>query len=360
MAGLATAVQHLLQAARAGRRYGSAEEHVRSAVSWLAAAQAAAGGGGFAHSFHLFRGWQKPYPETTGYILPSLRRAAARFPIAEATALIDRAARWLASVQQKDGSFTDLAAQPQVFDTGQVVHGWNDLAEHMPHLVDPERHLRAARWIADQQERDGRFERHTWRGARSYYVRVGAALIGAGRRFGDAALIDAGLRNVSWTLAQQRQNGFFDRMGFDASPPFLHTIVYVIEGLLDAFDMTGKDEFIEAALRLAAPLLPSAERGSLPRSRYRPDFTPVDRELCLPGLAQWAAQCFRLVALGHAAYASAGRAALDALKRHQLRSHNPGLDGGLFGSAPFWGHYLRWSVPNWGVKYLIDAFLAGA
>ena len=326
----------LWQAVRAGGQARTDEQHVRSAVGWLRAAQRASAGGGFAHSFNLLRGWEKPYPETTGYILPSLRRADERFGIAEAALLIETAARWLAAVQRPDGSFLDLAGRQQVFNSGQILHGWNDLAAHRPHLVEPERHLRAARWIADQQEGDGSFIRHSWGGAaRSYYVRVGAALVRAGRLFGDAPLVAAGMRNLHWTLAQQEANGFFRHMSFDSGPPFLHTMIYVIEGLLDAQDDAPEEPLLAAALRLAEPLRRAAERDGLPRSRYRSDFSPVDRELCLPGLAQWACICFRLVARGCRAYVAPGCGAIAALKLRQLVSSDPALDGGLFAARRF-------------------------
>jgi len=356
---LAGSCRRLWRAVRAGGSARSDDDHVAGAVAWLGAAQRAAGSGGFAHSFHLLHGWAKAYPETTGYILPSLRRAGERYSIAAVRPLIENAARWLAAVQQPDGSFVDLAGRAQVFDTGQILHGWNDLAVSLPLLVEHDRHRRAAQWIADQQESDGSFVRHSWSGAaRSYYVRVGAALIRAGRILDDENLVGAGLRNVRWTLAQQEPNGFFRHMGFDAGPPFLHTMIYVVEGLIDAYGDTHEEECLAAALRFTKSLRLSCERDRLPRSRYRSDFTPVDRELCLTGLAQWAGACFRLEALGFPAYTAPARNALAAVKRRQLVSNDPALDGALFGSAPFWGRYMRWSLPNWGVKFLIDAFLA--
>lgn len=330
---------------------------MRSAVAWLAAA--ARDGGGIAHSFDLRRGWERPYPETTGYILPSLRRADAQFGIAAARPLIEAAARWLGQIQAPDGSFPDLAGRPQVFDTGQVLDGWNDLAVHRPQLVETERHHRAARWVAAQQEDDGSFIRHTWQGAaRSYYVRVGAQLIRAGCILDDPALVAAGRRNLRWTLAQQETNGFFRHMGFDAGPPYLHTMIYVVEGLLAAHAETREEEPLAAALRLTDGLRQAAQRDRVPRSRYRDDFSPIDRELCLPGLAQWAGACRALAGLGFGAYEAPARAAIAELKRRQIVSVDPAFDGGLFGSAPFWGRYMRCAIPNWGAKFLIDALVA--
>ena len=76
------------------------DDHMRDAVTWLLGAQRAAGGTGFAHSFHILRGWLPPYPETTGYILPSLRRVRERYAIAGLDDAIAAAARWLDAVQQ--------------------------------------------------------------------------------------------------------------------------------------------------------------------------------------------------------------------------------------------------------------------
>src|SRR5574340_1718275 len=53
--------------------------HLDAAMRWLVRAHDAAGGGGVAHSYLVAwhpglrrRGWLPPYPETTGYIIPTL------------------------------------------------------------------------------------------------------------------------------------------------------------------------------------------------------------------------------------------------------------------------------------------------
>ena len=33
----------------------------------------------------------------------------------------------------------------------------------------------------------------------------------------------------------------------------------------------------------------------------------------------------------------------------------PGIKGGVAGSYPFYGKYMRFRYPNWAVKYLCDA-----
>ncbi len=129
----------LLATVRRGQgQTASDATHLRAAVGWLLQAQRAAGQsadrGGYAHSFHLARGWQPAYPETTGYIIPSLHRAAAFFRddpslVDSLRASIAQAVTWLKGVQRPDGAIPDLAGAPQVFDTGQVLIGFNYLAE---------------------------------------------------------------------------------------------------------------------------------------------------------------------------------------------------------------------------------------
>jgi hypothetical protein len=337
--------------------------HVRAASQWLLEAQRACGGTGYAHSFHLIDGWQRAYPETTGYIIPTLCTAARRYGLPGLRESASRAARWLDSIQRTDGSFCDLDGRPQVFDTGQILIGLNFLAEHAPELALPETQIRAGRWLCSQQERDGSFVRHAYNGApHAYYSRVGAALVKAGRLAKDDALHEAGVKNLQWTLAQQEPNGFLKHLSFDQSPPYLHTMIYAIEGLLDGYEEMGDAAFLAGACAFADRLLEVAQtRDSILRSQYRDDFTVANAEKCLVGLAQWAGVCFRLGQLKRSqAHLDQALTTVDLLKRSQIRCSDPRLHGALMGSAPLWGRYMRLAAPNWGVKFFIDALLSKA
>ena len=352
----------LLRLSRGQNRPADDATHIEAAVRWLLAAQEAAGGGGFAHSFHLAHGWQPAYPETTGYILSTLLRVAATRPDLGTVLKVSvaRAARWLLQVQHADGAMPDMAGHPQVFDTGQVLLGYLDTHREAPELVDAAVIRRTASWLTRVQESDGRFQRFAFNERpHSYYSRVGAALIRAGRMLGESAFVSAGCANLDWTLTQQRPNGFFDRLSFADEPPFLHTMCYVAEGLLDGATASGRPDYAEAALRFCRPLLERCGANP-PFSQYAASFAPANREYCLTGVAQWAALAFRLAQQGaDAGFAAAGTAALDFLRRKQISgTGDTRLDGGLCGSDPPWGAYLRLAIPNWAVKFLIDAFLA--
>lgn len=345
---------------RTGRQVDADDIHLRDGAAWLFEAQRTTGGGGFAHSYHLLHGWQPAYPETTGYIIPTLHRLYRRNGNPALQTSIVAALSWLKSIQNSDGSFSDLQGLPQVFDTGQILIGLNYLAECAPGLADEEMLVRAARWLRSVQESDGSFVRHAYNDvAHSYYVRVGAALTAAGRLLADNEIRRAGQANVNWTLTQQQTNGFFRNLSFDRSPPFLHTMVYAIEGLLDGHLETGDASLLAAAIRFAVPLLAvSQNRDGILRSQYNDDFTVANGEKCLVGLAQWAGVCFRLARLaGEDNYRNEGIRTIAFLKARQLRTSDRNLHGGLWGSDPLWGRYMRAAIPNWGVKFFIDALL---
>src|SRR5262245_26076600 len=105
-------------------------EHRLAAIHWLGRAQDASKDGGFCGRYRLDRGWTSSYPETTGYIVPTLL-ALARDPSLDGPALTARARRaveFLLSVQLESGAFPGLEiaenrTEPSPFNTAQIIHG---------------------------------------------------------------------------------------------------------------------------------------------------------------------------------------------------------------------------------------------
>src|SRR2546423_12198508 len=91
---------------------------VEQALSWLCRAQdrALPRDGGVARHFSLLTGWSASYPETTGYIVPTMLRCAAD---RGDDSLRERARTmldWLVSIQFPDGGFQagTIGARPLV------------------------------------------------------------------------------------------------------------------------------------------------------------------------------------------------------------------------------------------------------
>src|SRR5437868_6164422 len=97
--------------------------HVRAAADWLGRSQDAAGCGGSAAYWAPLVGWADPYPETTGYIVPTLWRCADVFGEAAYGERARHMADWLVSIQSAEGWFAggtwraDGRGSPSVFNT---------------------------------------------------------------------------------------------------------------------------------------------------------------------------------------------------------------------------------------------------
>jgi len=92
---------------RNARNETSDDVHLAAAADWLRRAQDATTDGGVAGRYRLRTGWSSSYPETTGYIVPTLLRLAERF----GEDYHDRAGRcieFLKSVQLDCGAFPVL------------------------------------------------------------------------------------------------------------------------------------------------------------------------------------------------------------------------------------------------------------
>ncbi|WP_420903910.1 hypothetical protein [Candidatus Magnetaquiglobus chichijimensis] len=61
------------------RRSSPPADPILAAVQWLIRTSAPCDGRGFAHSLHFVRGWMPAYPETSGYLIPTLLWAAERY-----------------------------------------------------------------------------------------------------------------------------------------------------------------------------------------------------------------------------------------------------------------------------------------
>jgi hypothetical protein len=86
---------------------------MNNTVKWLYAAEADTGG---ISAWNDCGTWHKPYPEVTGYLLPTMVRWGA-------ADLAIRSADWLLDIQNKDGSFNGLDGTPRPFDTGAIIEG---------------------------------------------------------------------------------------------------------------------------------------------------------------------------------------------------------------------------------------------
>lgn len=342
---------------------------VGACLGWLREAQdrSPTRDGGVARHYGLATGWGASYPETTGYIAPTVLACADRFSDADLAARGRRMLDWLVSIQLPDGGFQggmvdETPVVPVTFNTGQILLG---LADGARRFGEPFREPmgRAADWLAGTQDEDGCWRRHPTPfarpGEKAYETHVAWGLMEAVRVEDRPAWRAAALRNVDWALGHQAPNGWFARCCLtDPEHPLTHTLGYALRGVVEAWRLSGDERYLAAARRTADGLL-GAQRGdgALP-GRLGRDWSAAASWSCLTGNVQTAA-CWLLLHAdtGETRYADAARRA-NAFTRRTIRLDGPsGIRGGVKGAFPVDGRYGRLQYLNWAAKFAIDAFL---
>jgi malonyl-CoA O-methyltransferase len=261
-----------------------------------------------------------PYPEVTGYYIPTLLAWGEKD-------LALSFARWLAAVQNPDGSWSDyLGRAPYTFDTGQALKGLLALVDDSPEFEGPVR--KGCDWMLGRMEESGRVttpDKSLWGGQHpipeAIHLFALAPLAEAGRRWGEPR----------WTRAVSRALAYYlDQEGLTDFNSLTHFHAYIIEGLVDL----GRDERAKKGMEGPAALLD------------RLGFVPGERDLswcCSTGLLQYAVVWHKLG---------------DRVRGGRAFDYACGLQnetGGFFGSYGEGADYHPADEIAWAVKFFLDA-----
>jgi len=182
----------------------------------------------------------------------------------------------------------------------------------------------------------------------------------AGVEFDEPAWKGAAIHNCDWALSQQRQSGWFACNAFaDGETPLLHTIGYVVEGLVGVGELLGVERYTRAAMSCLAPLVELQQsRGKL-FGRYDENWRATVSWRCLTGEAQIALVLLRLARVtGEKTYSEVAQSLLKRLAQLQdLSDRHPESYGAIAGSQPLWGGYGPFNYLNWAAKFFMDALL---
>ena len=347
------------------------DEYLVKAAGWLKAAQDAMTDGGVCGRYLLSKGWTSSYPETTGYIIPTFLRLAKELKDDDYLDRAARAVRFLLTVQLDDGGFPGMEVAhcqeiPSAFNTAQIIHGllaWHE-ASGDENVLDAAK--KASEWLISVQDEDGAWRRYFYNGvATTYSAHLSCWVAEFGIYVGDAKLINCAERHLNWVLSQvDPETGWVDLCGFDSEQHRgriapTHTIAYCLWGILITSKLFQRMDGIDTVRCAAEAILRRLELSNwLPgildhRWRARSNFT------CLTGNAQMSLIWLWLFDRdGDVRFLNAALKAIDLVKRAQILSNaNPGLKGGIPGSDPIWGDYIRLGVPNWAAKFFVDALI---
>lgn len=337
---------------------------LHAVASWLLVAGSVTEDDGQAAFFHCAHNqWAPSYPEVTGYTIPTLLAYARRHSRPDACVRAIEMAQYMLRVQTAQGAIPSWrkGAPVYVFDTGQVLQGWLAAWEetHGDCYVDALR--RAADWLIAQQVEDGTWPVHQYGGhVKVWDVRTAWPLLQVGCRLELPSYVDAGRRCLEWALTQQHADGWLDRCEMaPGEPAVLHAIAYAVEGLLEGGLLVGDERYILASRRTADALLTRLDADGRLGGYWRPGWRVAERSVCLTGNAQIALCWLRLYELTQRAeYAEGARRALRLVcsKIRLDEAYSP-FRGGVPGSWPIWGRYMRWSFPSWAAKFTLDALM---
>ncbi len=340
--------------------------HLDAAVTFILRSIEHCDGRASSKAYLVGKGWLPAYRETTGYIIPTLLDLAEHLKRPQLASIAECMGDWLSQVQEPAGGFIehDLRqdTKPIVFNTGQILHGFNALIlrRERQDLIPCAR--RAGDFLVSSADETGSFTRNEHYGiAHAYNVRTAWALLTLGRLLSENRYEAVALANADWTVAQQSAHGFFlnnvFQPGWNANT---HGIAYVLQGLLEIFCISGREQYLTAVRRTCERIVSvyGAKRRLV--SEIDENWEFVTSHLCLTGYAQLAIVFFKLYGIdGDKRYLDAGLNLLDDVAATQhLTSPGKSHYGGIKGSFPIYGRYAPLQYPNWATKFFIDALLA--
>ena len=348
------------------RRY---ESHLAATADWLLRSVARGRGGSCAH-FSPLLGWSRPYPETTGYLIPTLLRLHERLRDRDLQGTAIRLGRWLLSIQLDDGAWQSglfpsrRRPRASVFNTGQILKGLAALHRVTGERVWLDAARRAADWLARGVSQHGDWGGGDYRAPQtpSYYTHVAWPMLEVWSLSGDDAVRRAAERVLRFVLARRRRDGWFEGWSFKESwPACTHTIAYTLRGLLESARL------VDNWTAYGEPAVPALERlarhaeltGGRLAGAYAEGWKGVTSYSCLTGNVQLALcllvreerdRDLRLVN-------AAAKLTDYVCSRQRLGHALSAIRGAVAGSSPPWGSYMTLRYPNWAAKYHCDALM---
>ncbi len=351
--------------------------HLEKAIDWLITAFEATEGRGVSANYNLReKKWNVAYPETTGYIIPTLlefSKCTKNENIAEkATQMAD----WEIAIQWEDGGIGEpvgvFGQKPRVFNTSQVMLGFMAIYNSTGSTKYLDAAIRAGEWLVNCQDVSGSWINNTYMGPRSYHIRTAWALLELFKLVGEEKYYNSAMSNLTYTLSLSEENGFINNTSLDdPERPWTHLIAYTLVGLLETYRLIDDKNkklqimsvLVNAAENLSEYYKNNRNAQSFPcfPGTFDKNWKSTDNWSCITGDAQ-----FEYFLRGmynqtkYPQYLECADKVLEDLKTIQILDSANGdtkIYGSFTGSYPVEGKYCTYNIPNWGVKFFADSML---
>jgi len=343
----------------------SSEFHLQKGISWLINAQKITKDGGFSFGYSLISGWAPSYPETSGYIIPTLLDYYLISKNDFFKSICKKVADWECLIQLKNGGFQSGIIgenkQPSIFNTGQIILG---LIRAYKELGDEQYYnsaIKAGNFLVKNQENNGNWIKYCYKmGSHTYNVRTAWSLLELYKITDKIKFKESAINNLQWALTQRKENYWFRNNDPNLKlKPLLHFIAYTIRGLLESGLILENELYIQTAYESAIRLLNSFKENGKLHARFNSKWESDDYFSCLTGDAQISIVWFKLYEIYQDNQFLINAVKLNNyLKLKQVISKRfKSIDGAIKGSDPIWGNYMRYTFLNWATKFYCDALI---
>ncbi len=339
--------------------------HIQKGIDWLIHAQKCTDDDGISLGYSIFFGWGHSYPETSGYIIPTLINYFKISRNNHYLRISKRVIDWLCSIQLENGGFSGGATvkkgTPSIFNTGQILFGLINAFKEFKnsrYLVSANK---AGNFLISNQGKSGVWSKYCYFNIpHTYNVRTAWALLELYILTENDKYKEVAIKNLEWASRQINKNYWFKKNTFyQKENPLLHFICYTIRGFLEAGKILDDENLKLIALNSSEKLLHYYERKNYLPARYNSNWESSNSYSCLTGDAQLSIIWLKLYEIFKEEKFLINAIKLNNyLKSKQIIDNScKEINGAIKGSDPIWGDYMRFSFPNWATKFFCDALI---
>ncbi len=350
--------------------------HLQKTIDWIEEASVHGDGGVSSHYSLITGDWLYPFPETTGYIIPTLFDYAKFSGNKKYSELAIKLTHWLCDVQLDSGACMQGnydrrkgKTSPIIFNTGQNILGFIRAFEESGEQKFKESAIKAGDFLVSSTDDKGVWDKNLHRGLKhTINVRCSWSLLMLNQIVANDDYVRVAHANLEWAMAQQQPNGWFkygtSRIG---GLPNTHFLAYTCEGFIESYRITGITQYLDAAIKTASKMLELFDQRKMLYAFWDENWNNRGKRfkflkgkfVCLTGNIQISRVWMQLYEeTKDEKYLDAAFKMLNFVKSLQdVESGKKGIEGGIKGSFPVYGSYSTLMYPNWAAKYFADALL---
>jgi len=355
---------------------GNDKVHLQKVIEWIKIASKHGKGGVSSHYSLLTGGWLHPFPETTGYIIPTLFDYVNFSGDKKYHDLAVSLTHWLCDAQLENGAcmqgnynMNKGKTAPIIFNTGQNILGFLRAYKETSDNKFLESAIKAGDFLVSSTDDKGVWDKNLHRGLKhTINVRCSWSLLLLNQIYPNPDYTRVAIANLNWAKEQQLPNGWFNygtsRIG---GLPNTHFLSYTCEGFLESYRVTKNTDYLSVAKVTADKMLELFEERKMLYAFWDSKWKNhgkrfkflKGRFICMTGNIQISIVWMQLFEeTGDKKYLAAARKMLNYIKTLQdISSGKEGIEGGIKGSFPVYGSYSTLMYPNWAAKYFADAML---